>query len=225
MMHELVGRLAQFGGEAALCALFLISILSVGIISERIWHFARRQANVEEFARQLIVLLRAEDLPKGLALTERSNVSVGSITQAALTQAAHGLHAVRQTLDAAAYRERARLQEKLTILKDLARLSLLIGLAGTLFDLLALGAPNGLAPPRIDSSTVTQVYHLVTATLAPAVAGLLVAIPAWLATSMLNVHVQRHLFECDFIARVVSAQLEAQATNPVDSCESSNQAA
>ena len=225
MMHQLLGRLAQFGGEAALYALFAISILSVAIISERAWYLARHHISAEEFARRLITLLQAGDVPRALALSQRTNVNVCSITLAALMQPGHELQAAAQALDTVALHERTRLQNKVTQWSDLPRISVLIGLAGTFSDVLAHSASNRVGESLTSGSAGTQVYQLVTASLGPAVAGLAVGITAWLATSMLRVHVQRQLFACDMIARLASSQLESQATEPGEPCESSTQAA
>jgi biopolymer transport protein ExbB/TolQ len=43
--------------------------------------------------------------------------------------------------------------------------------------------------------------------LTPSIGGLLVAIPAWLARSLLSAHVQRIVRECEFVARLVLSQL------------------
>ena len=214
-MHQLFERLSQYGGEAALCVLFLISILSVAVISERIWHFARNRVSADEFSRRLIELLRAGDMPSALALSQRSEISVRSITLAALMQTAHGQCAAGHALDAAALHERVRLQNRVGTLSNLARLSLLIGLAGTLFDVLALNASNGLAESLTHASNSLPIYRLVAATLAPTVAGLVVGIMTWLATGMLSSHVQRQLFECDMLARLISFQLGSEATVPI----------
>ena len=223
-MHELIGRLAQFGGEGALVALFFISIVSVALITERLWYFSRRRIDVDQLARQLVALLRAGDLPKARMLAQHSKSSACSIALAGLTQADYGMQAVRHALVTATSRERLRLENRLNLLNELARISFLIGVTGTLSDLLTIGTPH-VPAAMTTGATGWQPHHLVVATLAPVVAGLLVAIPAYLATGMLRVHVQRLLLECDFITWLVSSQLPSAGTHPNESLQSLAEAA
>lgn len=218
MLHNLLGRLAQFGGEGALCALFLLSVADLAIISQRIWFFVRRYINVEKFVTQLVPLLHKRDLSRARALSQGASASVCSITLAGLMQADKGLPAMQQALETATSLERIELEDKLLLLNELGRLALLIGLLGSLFDVLAFAAPNE-AVSAAEVAVSPSHHPLLIAAIAPTIGGLLVAIPAWLAGSMLKVHVQRTVMECEFVARLVCSQLgaaeETQPSSPV----------
>src|SRR5262245_44580757 len=101
MMHDLLGRLARFGGEGLLCALFVMSVINLAIISQRVWFFVRRHINVDKFVKLLVPLLRARDLPRARALSHRGRSSVCSITLAGLTEAEHGLPAAQDAFETA----------------------------------------------------------------------------------------------------------------------------
>src|SRR5262245_19873398 len=101
MMHDLLGRLAQFGGEGALCLLFILSIVNLSIISQRIWFLARRHTSVDAFVRQLVPLLRTREFSKARALSQRANVSICSIAMAGLSQAENGLPAAQRAIETA----------------------------------------------------------------------------------------------------------------------------
>jgi len=77
----------------------------------------------------------------------------------------------------------------------------------------------GLTPEAIAVSQPIPAAMI--ASVSPLIGGLLVAIPGWLARSILNVHVQRILVECQFVARLGSSQLasaeQVKATSPVQS--------
>jgi biopolymer transport protein ExbB len=213
MMHQLLGRLAQFGGEAALGLLFVLSIVSLGVIGQRVWYFLRRRVNAHEFARQLAPLLRSRDLLRAEALAQGAHTSIHSVALAGLSRADRGLPAVEQGLQASLSRERVHLNDSLALLGELAHLGLFVGIAGSLFDLLAVGG----APPAfatIDAPSTSLNYAALLATVTPAIGGLLVAIPAWLARSLLHLHVQRVIRECEFVARLLCEQLAASESSP-----------
>jgi biopolymer transport protein ExbB/TolQ len=215
MMHDLLGRIAHYGGEAALCLLFVLSIFNLAIISQRVWFLVRRHTNVDALVNHLVPLLRARELPKARTLCGSAHGGICSVALAGLSQTDHGLPAVQQALATATSCERIHLEDKLILLNELGRLALLVGIVGSLFDVLAISGPNeslpapGFAIGRLHSS-------LMAAAICPTIGGLLVAIPAWLARSMLNVHVQRILLECEFVGRLICSQLSlAEQTNPV----------
>src|SRR5262245_32915967 len=106
MMHQLVGRLAQFGGEGALGVLFVLSIVNLGIVSHRIWFFVRHRINANAFVMQLVPLLRGRDLLRAEALSQRETASICSVALAGLSRADHGLQAVEQALEASISHER-----------------------------------------------------------------------------------------------------------------------
>ncbi|HEY2411422.1 MAG TPA: MotA/TolQ/ExbB proton channel family protein [Pirellulaceae bacterium] len=199
-------QLAPFGGEAALGALFLLSIISIGTIGQRIWLFLRRFHNTDNFAKELLPLLRAADWRRAESLCQQTDASVCCVALAGLLESGNGLPAVRHALDTAISRERTALEDTFLVLNELGRLALLIGFVGSLFDLLAIGIANSAAA-HSDSAGQAMTYSAIFPALAPAIGGLLVAIPAWLARSLLSVHVQRIVRECEFIARLVLSQL------------------
>jgi biopolymer transport protein ExbB/TolQ len=125
---------------------------------------------------------------------------------------------VQQALGTATSCERINLEDKLALLSELGRLALLIGILGSLFDVLALGSPSESLPAQ-EVAVGRLRASMMIAALSPVIGGLLVAVPAWLARSMLNVHVQRIVLECEFIAQLVSSHLavaeQAKTASPI----------
>jgi biopolymer transport protein ExbB len=221
MMHQLLGRLAQFGGEGALGVLFVLSTVNFGIISQRVWFFVWYRINAKGFVQQLVPLLQGRDLLRAEALSQRVNASICSVVLAGLWRAEDGLPAVEQALETAISHERIHLEDRLVLLNELARLALLVGLLGSLFDVLALGNPNPTVPPPEPAANPFPLSAMIEA-ITPLVGGLLVAIPAWLARSMLKAHVQRVLHECEFVARLMASQLAlAEPITPTSSVQPS----
>lgn len=213
MMHQLLGRLAQFGGEAALGMLFVLSIVSLGVIGQRVCFFLRRRIDAHAFARQLAPLLRSRDLLRAEALAQGANTSLHAVALAGLSHADRGLPAVEQSLHASIARERIHLADSLVLLSELAHLGLFVGIAGSLFDLLAVGtATPAITTPEAAPASLN--YAALIASVSPAIGGLLVTIPAWLARSLLQMHVQRVVRECEFVARLLCEQLVSPQPTP-----------
>lgn len=191
MMHDLIHRLAEHGGEITLCGLFLLSIINLGIVGQWIWRFWRQQTDVDAFTKELNQLLRAGDLPEALNLSQESTASVAAVAFDGFLAVEAGLPAVQQALHTAIERERTRMEENLPVVKELGQIALLIGLFGSLCDLLATFAPGAPA----NASPVGFV--------SPLIGGLFVAMIAWFARSVLNSQVRRVIRDCNFVARLV----------------------
>ncbi|MFO0916480.1 MAG: MotA/TolQ/ExbB proton channel family protein [Pirellulales bacterium] len=215
MLHELMRRLAQYGGEGSMIVLAIVSIVNVAGISERAWYFFGRRMNVDRFARQLVAALRSGDTNKAQALLRNSTASITAVAAAGLAQAERGLTAARDAMVTAVARERVLMEDKVLLLSELAKISVWIGITGGLLDLIWFGSQLTLASaPAMTSARVTDAL---VRSLAPVVAGLLVALPAWMCASVLKVYVQRRLLECEFVARLVSSQLARTPGSTEDS--------
>lgn len=224
MMHELFRRLAQYGGETSLYLLFLMSIVAVAVILERSWTYFRSYVNASKLLSGLEAALRSGNLPLARSLVVGSPCSLKRIAAAGLSDPMARPHEVRDALQQAKSAELLRLRAKLSLLPELAKFATLIGLTGTLLDLLSLSTPTGV---DFLSSTVRSSHptSLVMTTLVPAVAGLFVAIPSWLATSVLGSVYQRFLRDADELSHELAQQLTSFASPPASIVHTNHQAA
>src|SRR5262249_7369772 len=157
-----------------------------------IWLFLGRFHNADKFANELLPLLRTSDWRQAESLCQQTTSSVCCVTLAGLHEANNGLTAVQHAFDIAISRERTALEDTFIVLNELGKIALLIGIVGSLFDLLMIGR-----------STSAATFSTFLPALTPTIGGLLVAIPAWGTRSMLSAHVQRIVRECEFVARLV----------------------
>lgn len=210
MLHLFTVRTAAIGGECALWLLMLLSIVSLAIISDRVWFFARYRLDHEQFARHLLQLLRGRDWPRVRAVVGRPGVSACQVVAAGLAQLGGKRSAIRSAMRSARVREEMRLEGQLGLLGTLGVAALLVGLLGTMCDLMhsfgvqrALPTVNSIATatPAFNSTAVQlpsvgQTGFDALGVLGPAVLGLMVAIPAIVAASLLKAwtrHVLRHI--------------------------------
>jgi biopolymer transport protein ExbB/TolQ len=206
MMHDLVSQLARYGGEGALGVLFVLSIVNLGIIGQRVWFFVSRRVSTNQFVQELVPLLRIGDVRRAQSLSQQSPASVCCVATAGLFQAERGLPAVERALATTISRERIVLENNVVVMSELGRIALLVGVVGSLCDLVALGGSTTQAlPPEAVLKPIG--YSTIVAAMAPTIGAFLVAIPAWLARSIFNVYVQRVMRECEFVARLVLSEL------------------
>jgi biopolymer transport protein ExbB len=206
MLYDLIGRFAGIGGECALAVLFVVSIVSLALICDRVWYFVQRHLDVDLFAGQLAPLLRAHDWSGAQDVAQQSPASPALTVLAGLSQVDFGPQAVQAVMRSAAARERLRLDAHLGLLRSLGLAALLVGLLGTVFDLWEF-----LNSPGVSNSGKTLMNYNAISVLAPLAAGLLAATPAFFAASILTSHVQKTMNQIEFITEFVMAQLTADA--------------
>lgn len=210
MLHELIEGIARVGGETALGLLFALSIVSVAISGERTWFFMQRRLDIDRFAQQLLHALRARDWSSAKAIAEGSAASVCLVVSAGLTQIERGSEAVCAAFRSAMSRERMRLERQLGVLRSLGDAALIIGALGTLLNFLEQANVPAFNA-ALQNSAVASARFQQLADLLPAAAGLLVALPAWLAARALCYHVRRITHQMEFVTQLVLSQVVGTA--------------
>ncbi len=206
MLHQVMLEAARIGGECVLGLLFVASIVGVAIISDRLWFFAHTRIDADLFARQLLQALHAGELPRARAIAARSRASLALVVSAGLSQVPQGFRAMTAAMRVAKGHERVRLEGQLGLLGAIGQCSLLIGLLGTLFDLMQValaGHAGGLTANSPLATTPPDVLAILT----PAAAGLIVAIPAMFADGVLKMHIRHSLRRIESVTELMLLQL------------------
>ncbi len=208
MMHQLVLRLVGLGGEAACWLLLAISIVSFAIASDRIWFFVRNWIDEDLFALQLFQLLRADEWPKIRALVSRSTASVCVVVTAGLGQIELGSRAMRTAIRSARLREQIRQEGQLGILAALGSCALLIGILGSLCDLMHAVRTASASAGTPEAQTLGDLLTI--GMFGPVAAGLAVCIPANLFCRLLRHRTQLSLTRIDWISELLVLQFEGE---------------
>ena len=206
MLHQVMLEAARIGGECALGLLFVASIVGVAIISDRAWFLARTRLDADLFARQLLQALHAGDLPRARSIAARSKASLALVVSAGLSQLPQGMRAMTAAMRIAKGHERVRLEGQLGLLSAIGQCSLLLGLLGTILDLMQVALVGSAAGLTANSPFATTPPDAL-AILTPAAAGFLVAIPSLFANRVLTNHIRQTLRRIDSVTQLLLLQL------------------
>lgn len=188
---ELSARLLGFttyGVQWVLWLLIGLSVISIGMMLERLWHFATYRPTPAALAKRIRLLLESgPPRPEG---------SDGAGAGEALAGAVEGAKA----------QERLQLERNLAFLGTLGSNAPFIGLFGTVLGIIKAFhdlAGNQAGGPAVVMSGISE------ALVATAV-GLLVAIPAVVAFNYFNRRVRTNMTQVDWIATLALAEVKAQ---------------
>jgi biopolymer transport protein ExbB len=214
MLTQLLLRLTYFGAEWILWLLVVLSLVSIAVIVERWFYFARTRVDGNELAAQLHEQLRNQNLQAAWQLVkDRHNTVIEcGIVAAGLVNLRNGAQAASEAMLSAKARMRTALDANLSILATIGSNAPFIGLLGTVLGIIKAAHELNAAAGQGDPGTVMSgVFEALVAT----AVGLFVAIPAVVAYNLFQRRVRTRLAQTDALAHLVLADM-APVTRPVE---------
>ncbi len=197
-------RLVFENGGATVACIMLVSLASATVIFERLWRllplgavFARQRARCHE------ALLRA-GAPEALAALSGDD-AMGRVLRAGLQQHQRGAELVRIAATNAAQREVAGIERGLAVVAMAAQIAPWLGLLGTVIGLMEVFQGSASAATVTNALVATGIYKALGST----VAGLLLAIMAYIAYGLLTALSNRLIDELENAAADLPVFLRA----------------
>lgn len=167
-----------FKGGVIIIPIFFCGVLTIGIIIERLIFLKNAEIDNEKFISEIESILRRRKIKEALELCEKNDKPVPRIIKAGLLKIDRSREEVKEAIDDAASYEIPNLEKYLGILATIATVSPLLGLLGTVTGMIkafmVIEAKGGLVHP---GDLARGIWEALLTT----VAGLIVAIPAYLA--------------------------------------------
>ncbi len=200
--EQLADLITALGAEWVMWLLLVLSVISISIMVERVWFYARRRVDAPRLGIRLADLLGGGDLAGAKRLL-RSAGSRGSMEPRMaldmLSVLDQGAQVVEQRMSLAIARERPAYERGLSFLGTLGNNAPFIGLFGTV-----LGIIKAFANLSTDiQGGATAVMAGISEALVATAIGLLVALPAVVAFNVFRGKVKEVLSGADVMARTV----------------------
>jgi biopolymer transport protein ExbB len=189
-------------GGLIIIPIILAGALALGIIIERLISLKNAEIDNEKFIKEIENRLKRRKIKESLELCDKNDKPVPRIVKAGLLKSDRSREEIKEAIDDAANHEIPVLEKYLGILATIATISPLLGLLGTVTGLIkafmVIESQAGLVNPGELAGGIWEA-------LLTTVAGLIVAIPAYLAYNY-------------FVSRVnnIILQMEKSATKLID---------
>ena len=128
---ERLQRVASGGGGWVLWLMLVLSVVSVGIMLERLAFFGSRRENIDMLTDRLVALLGARDLDGARTLLGRSKSVEAAVMLPCIAWTEKGTEAFREVVDAELTKQKRGLERGTTFLGTLGNNAPFIGLVGT----------------------------------------------------------------------------------------------
>jgi biopolymer transport protein ExbB/TolQ len=202
--------LPVFRSEWVIYLLLLLSLLSVGVMVERLLFYRRRKINFEAVRDEFSKLLDKGDFDAAAKLLAKYDSLETNVTLAGLRGYEKGPESVEDLISGAMSRGKAEYERRLSILATLASNSPYIGLFGTVLGIVRSFKEMSKDIANASSGVMAGIAEALVAT----AVGLLVAIPAVVAYNVFKGMVKDSVTNTEALSRVLMAELKSASKNP-----------
>ena len=208
MIEAFANFFEQVGADWVLWLLLGLSLLSIGVIVERIIFFHRRRVAIDVLGEQVLAALRKG----GAAGAEQACRDVpgmtGGVLRAALAANDDGVEAMEEVIQATIVLERSRYDRFLNTLGTLGANAPFIGLLGTVIGVIKAFANVGVGLD-LDPERASLLMDAISEALVVTAIGLAVAIPAVVAYNSFKNRIKAVSANTEWLARNILAHLKA----------------
>ncbi len=178
-------------GGWTMLPLFLCSVLSLGVIAERLWVFFKSKVDTPGLMEKLGGLLRKKDIAGAVSLCDQTGGPVGRTLKAGLVKKGKSAKEVEEAMLVKAREEVLDLEKHLAIVGTIGNIAPFIGLFGTVLGVIR--AFNDIA--LTGSGGAAVVAKGIAEALIATAGGLFVAVPAVIGYNYLLNWVERYSTE------------------------------
>lgn len=205
-MNSIFMHLALVGDTWVIGLLILSSVVSIGVMIERMLVFSRNKGDLSKLMDGLAACLEKKDIPGAVALAEKSQRIEARVVLAGLRDFSKGPAAVEEVMASHWLREKLELERYLIILGTLGNNAPFVGLFGTVLGVIK--AFNDLG--TTGQSGVSVVMAGISSALIATAFGILVAIPAVVANNFFLTRLGEIQTYTDSLSRVLLAYLKQE---------------
>jgi biopolymer transport protein ExbB/biopolymer transport protein TolQ len=182
MLVEKLLSVAEIGSQVVLYVLLGLSVISIGVIIERIWYFAKRKVDTVRLGKDLLKKLEAGDRAGAEKLLRSSRGIEPAIVADALAWFDKGPEAVQEILQNGVREKRKEYESGLLFLGTLGNNAPFIGLFGTVLGIVTAFRELGTTTAQTGAAgNMNNVMGGIAEALVATAVGILVALPAVIA--------------------------------------------
>ncbi len=184
-------------GGPLMWPILLCSVSALAIIIERFWYLRKIQFDTQQFLNKILDKMKRHQIKEALEICETKKNPISRILKAGILKYDRGRQQIKEAIEDAALFEEPHLEKNMTGLATIAHISPLLGLLGTVVGLVrcfqVIQAKSTAVQPVSPGDLAGGIWEALLTT----VAGLLVAIPAFVVYNYLVSRVNSFLLEME----------------------------
>ncbi len=173
-------QLIKSGGPI-MVPILLCSLLALGIVLEKIFYFFYIQTNVVQLKKRVFNYIKENKIKEAVLLCDSSRSPVAKILKAGAIKFGFSRESIKENMEDASLFEIPKLESRLGALATIAHISPLLGLLGTVTGMTASFHTIQVRAASMNPVTPGDLAGGIGEALLTTVAGLIVAIPTFVA--------------------------------------------
>lgn len=186
----------QKGGPMVFIIVFL-SVIAVAVTFERMYNLARARIDSNKFMDSIITVLKRNKIIEAIEMCNKTPGPIAQIIKAGILKHDRSKPEIKEAVEEAAQLEIPRMEKHISILATIAHIAPLLGLLGTVMGMIR--AFQVIQEKALSASPVNpgDLAGGISEALLATVAGLVVAIPAYVAYNFLVSQVNNLVYEME----------------------------
>ncbi len=189
-------ELIKMGGPL-MVPILLCSFFALGIVIEKLIHFSTIQTNVSQLKANIFGLIKNNKIKEAVQLCEASPSPIAKILKAGVLKFGASREEIKETMEDASLFEVPKLENRLGALATIAHISPLLGLLGTVTGMTTCFHTIQVRAASLNPVTPGDLAGGIGEALITTVAGLMVAIPTFVAYNYCVSRVNRFTLEME----------------------------
>jgi biopolymer transport protein ExbB len=187
----------MLAGGPMMWPILIVSVFGIAIIAERLWFFKQLHIDTVKFTGQLLEKIKRREIKEAVQLCDSARNPVTNVLKAAIVKYDRPRSQIKEAMEDAALYELPKFHKNLPALATLAQVAPLLGFLGTLTGMVRVfGIINSKAGNNMPVA-VSDVASGILEALLATIAGLAVAIPAYIAYNYLVARVNSFILEME----------------------------
>ena len=184
-------------GGPLMWPILLCSVFALAIIIERVWYLRKIQIDTRQFLNRILDKMKRHQIKEALEICEAKKNPISQILKAGILKYDRGRQQIKEAIEDAALYEEPHLERNMSALATVAHISPLLGLLGTVVGLVGcfqiIQAKSTALQPVSPGDLAGGIWVALLTT----VAGLIVAIPAFVAYNYLVSRINNFMLEME----------------------------
>ena len=184
-------------GGPLMWPILLCSVFALAIILEKFWLLHRIDVNTQGFLSKILDKMKRHDTKEALQICESAKIPIANILKAGILKYDRSRSQIIEAIEDASLYEIPRIEKNLPLLATIAHISPLLGLLGTVTGMVRCFQVIQVKAAAVYPISPGDLAGGIWEALLTTVAGLLVAIPAFVAYNYLVNRINQFILEME----------------------------
>lgn len=187
-------------GGPIMVLIIICSLFALTIVIERFWHLYKVRIDTKKFLQSILDTMRKQNVEEAIAICEKTPSPISTILKAGILRHGRNRELIKEAMEDASLYEVPRLEKNLTALATIAHISPLLGLLGTVTGMVRTFQTIQLKATAVSPVSPGDLAGGIWEALITTVAGLIVAIPIFVAYNYLVNRVNEFVLDMEHSA-------------------------